>query len=142
PRDDKGAIPPRLPATRDVGQLARDLATRVSFGYVAAFVMELLAACQAELDLGPPTVADVQAERHDGLALPRCPAQQLVDLGAVQEELARPLRLVIQAVAALERGDVGSDQPRLAALHARVRVGEVDLASTNRLDLRAGQDEP
>jgi hypothetical protein len=48
---------------------------------------------------------------------------------------------MVVAVALLERRDVGTDQPRLVALDARVGVGQVDLAGPDRLDLGAGQDE-
>ena len=114
-----------------VGQLARDVAPGVAVGDVAAAVVELLAARQPELDLGPAALVDVQPQRHDRLALGLGPAQQLVDLGAVEQQLAGPLRLVVVAVAALERGDVGADQPRLAALDARVGVGQVGLAGAD-----------
>src|SRR5436190_11602957 len=60
----------------------------------------------------------------------------------MEEELADPLRLVVVAVRLLERRDVGADQPRLVPLDARVGIGQGDLAGPDRLDLRAGQDDP
>src|SRR5439155_24120369 len=89
----------------------------------------------------PTALADVQAQGHDRLALLLRPTEQLVDLRAAEEELAGALGLVVGAVALLERGDMGADQPRFAALDARVGIGEVDLARPDGLDLGPGQHE-
>ena len=59
----------------------------------------------------------------------------------MQEQLAVPLRLVVQAVAALPRRDVRADQPGLALLDPGERVGQVDLAGADRLDLGPGQHD-
>ena len=59
----------------------------------------------------------------------------------MQQQLAVAARLVVVAVALLEWGDMGVDQPRLAPLDARVGIGQVRLAGTDALDLGAGQDE-
>ena len=132
----------RSAAALRVGHLAGDVATGVAVGDVATTVVELLAAGQAQLDLRPALAGQVQPERDDRQALRLRLAEQLVDLGAVEEQLADPLGLVVVAVGLLERRDVGADQPRLVALDARVGVGEVDLAGPDRLDLGAGQDDP
>src|SRR4029078_7384690 len=58
-----------------------------------------------------------------------------------REELAGPLRSVVVAVSTLERRDVGTDQPRLAAVDPGVGVGQIRLAGPERLDLRPGQDD-
>ena len=129
------------PAALRVGQFAGDVPPRVAVGDVAAAVVELLAAGEPELDLGPALLVDVEPQRDDRLALGLRLAQQLVDLGAVEEELAGPLGLVVVAVAAFERRDVGADEPRLAALDPGVGVGQVGLAGSERLDLRPGQDD-
>jgi hypothetical protein len=124
-----------------VGELALDLAPRVAFRDVPPPIVGLLAPGEAQLHLRPALAGEVQAERHQRQALRLRPAQQLVDLGAPEEELPDALGLVVVAIALLERRDVGADQPRLVALDARVGVGDVDLAGADRLDLRAGQDE-
>src|SRR5207237_3894227 len=103
-------------ASPSVGELARNLTTSIALGDIAPLVVELFAASQAELDLCPATLTDVEAERDDRLALLLRPPEELVDLGSMEEELARPLRLVVVAVALLERRDVGADEPRLALL--------------------------
>jgi hypothetical protein len=101
----------------------------------------LLAPGEAQLDLGPALVGEVEAERNQRQPLRPRPAEELVDLGPAEEELADALGLVVVAIALLERRDVGADQPCLVALDARVGVGQVDLAGADRLDLGAGQDE-
>ena len=64
------------------------------------------------------------------------------EVESLEQELARPLGLVVVAVATLELGDVGTDQPRLVALDARVGVRQIRLACPERLDLGPGQDDP
>ena len=103
--------------------------------------MELLAAGYSELELGAALAGEIEAERDDRQALRLRLAEQLIDLGAVEEQLPLPLGLVVVTVGLLERSDVGADQPGLVALDARVRIGEVDLAGADGLDLGAGQDE-
>ncbi|HEX5014065.1 MAG TPA: hypothetical protein VFV72_07865 [Candidatus Limnocylindrales bacterium] len=103
--------------------------------------MGLLAAREPELDLRPALAGEIEAERDERQALRLRPAQELVDLRASEEQFPDPLRLVVVAIALLERRDMGTDQPRLVALDARVGVGEVDLAGADGLDLGTGQDE-
>ena len=135
---------PRLAPSADAGHLAVHIPFRVSIGDLSTPVMLLLAARQAELDLGPAAVVDVQPEGHDRLPLLARPPDQLVDLRAVEQQLPFALGLVVAALGRclLERRDVGADQPRLAvAVDARIRIGQVDLVGANRLDLGAGQCE-
>src|SRR4051794_37446360 len=130
-----------LAAPLCVGELAGDVASGVAIGDVTPPVMELLAAGEAELDLSPALLVDVEPERHDRLALRLGAAQELVDLGPAEQQLPDPLRLVVVAVGLRPRRDVDPDQPGLVALDPRVRVAERHLAGPDRLDLRAGQDE-
>jgi hypothetical protein len=130
-----------LPPSLGVGELARHLAARIPLGDVAPAVVELLAPRQAQLDLGAAASGDVQPERDERQALGPEPALQLVDLGPVEEELAVPLRLMAPAVGLSEWRDVGADQPRLIVLDPGVRVGQVDLAGPDRLDLGPGEGE-
>src|SRR5689334_7770284 len=92
-----------LPSSLRVGELAVDIAPRVTLRDVASPVVALLAAGQAELDLGAASGRDVQPQRHDRLALGLRPPEQLVDLGAVEQQLANALGLVVVAVTLLER---------------------------------------
>src|SRR3954465_388651 len=48
-----------------VGGVAGDVGSCVAIGDVTPPVMELLAAGEAELDLGPALLVDVEPERHD-----------------------------------------------------------------------------
>ena len=79
--------------------------------------------------------------RNGTIVWPFClrPAQQLVDLAPMEQQLPVPLRLVVVAVALLEGRDVGADQPGLALLDPGVGAGDVHLAGADRLDLGAGQ---
>ena len=70
--------------------------------------MELLALAQAEFDLGAAAIVDVQAQRHDREPLLGCASHELVDLCAVEEQLAVAPRLVVVAVALLEGRDMGT----------------------------------
>src|SRR6185503_17877896 len=65
----------------------------------------------------------------------------LVDLTPMEQQLPAPFRIVVVAIALLERRDVRADQPRLALLDAGIGVGDVHLAGADRLDLGAGQHE-
>lgn len=125
------------PSALSVGKFAFDVALRLAFSDIAPPVVELLAAREAELDLGAALVADVQAQRHDRQALGRGTAHELVDLRAMKQQLAVAARLVVVAVALLERRDVRAEQPRFALLDAGVGIGQVDLARTRRSPLLA-----
>src|SRR5471030_727110 len=93
----------------------RPLALPVAILDRLALVVRLLAGGQRDLDLGPALLVEIDLQRHDGAALALDRADQRVDLLAMQQEFARPLALMIEAVAAGIFGDVGIDQPRLAA---------------------------
>jgi len=103
--------------------------------------MGLLAAGQAQFELGPALAGEKEPQRDDRQAFRLRLAEELVDLGSVEEQLPLALGLVVVAVALFEWGDVSADQPGLVALDARVGVRQVDLAGPDGLDLGAGQDE-
>ena len=91
--------------------------------------------------LARAALVDVELERNHRLALLLRPGQELGDLGAVEEELARTLGLVVVAVAGLPRRDVQAVQPGLALVDPDIGIGQVDLARPDRLDLGPGQHE-
>jgi hypothetical protein len=124
-----------------VRQLALRLAAGVPLGDGPPLVVQLLAARQAELDLGVPPLGDVQPKRDDGESLGLRLAQELVDLVAMEEQLAISLGLVVLPVAPVPRGDVRADEPGLTVVDARVRLGQVDLPGADGLDLGPGQDQ-
>ena len=78
----------RLAAPLRVGQLARDVAAGIPVGDVAAAIVELLAARETELELRL-AAGQVHPQRHDRLALLLGATEQLVDLAAVEQQLAR-----------------------------------------------------
>src|SRR5437763_7006287 len=100
-----------------------------------------LAATYSQLQLDAPLLlVQLQGnERHAGF--PRLPGQ-VPDLAAVEQELPRPGRLVVVAVALIVGGDVRVVQPRLAPLDPGVPLPQLDLAGSDRLHFRAGQDQP
>ena len=57
----------------------------------------------------------------------------------MQQQLARPARLVIEAVGLQIFGDIGVEEPDLAALLARIALPDRRLAAAQRLHLGAGQ---
>src|SRR5947199_5916553 len=57
----------------------------------------------------------------------------------MQEQLPRPLRLVVEAVALQIFGDVGVDQPEFAVLGIGIGLRDRALAAADRFDLGAGQ---
>ena len=63
----------------------------------------------------------------------------LVDLALVQQQLARAFRLMVEAVAVAELGDVGVDQPDLIAAHLRIGFRDRSFAEAQRLHLGAGE---
>src|SRR5689334_827076 len=115
------------------------LALRLALRDVLALVHARLSLAYAELDLHPP-VLEVKAQRNERIARLLLRFLELVDLAAVQEQLARALRVVVQ-----ERpgGLVGRDlrivEPELAALGKRIGIGELRARSPQALHLRAGE---
>jgi hypothetical protein len=60
----------------------------------------------------------------------------------VQEQFARPVRLVVEKRSFLILGDRQVDEPQLAVAHPRERLVDRDVAAANRFDLRPGEREP
>src|SRR5690606_3479203 len=105
-------------------------------------VVGLLALRQRQLDLGPSAAVEVDRQRdhRHPLALDR--AEQLFDLALVQQQLPRPARLVIEAVAVTELGDVRVDQPGLAIAHLGVALGDRALAEAQAFHFGAAERDP
>src|ERR1044071_4229263 len=80
-----------------------------------ALVVQLLALGERQLDLGAALVVEIELERHQRHAFALDRADQLADLALVQQQFARTLRRVIEAPGLQILGDVGVDQPDLAA---------------------------
>src|SRR5215475_11687014 len=106
-----------------------------------ALVVQLLAASQAELGLGA-TLHPVEPQRHQREpALLDLPAQ-LVELAAVQQELALTLRVMAELAGGAVRADVDAHQEELVAEEAGVGVLQVDAAVAERLHLAPDERQP
>src|SRR5438874_1596458 len=92
-------------------QQAPLLARPIALLLALALVVQLLAARKRELDLGAPSVVEIEPQRHERHALALDSADQLVDLAFMQQQLARALRRMIEAAGLQIFGDVGIDQP-------------------------------
>src|SRR5436190_5200918 len=107
-----------------------------------ALVVELLAARQRQLDLGAALDVEIELERHQRHALALDRAHQLVDLVAMQKELARALGRMVEAAPLQVFRNRGIDQPDLPAARIRVGFGDGRLALPQRFDLGAGERDP
>src|SRR5207244_12271329 len=121
-------------------QLALDLPPRVAGGDVTPLVAQLLAARERELDLDA-AVPEIEPRRYDGEALLRDRRGEALDLPPVEEELARPVGVVVGAVPLRVLGHVEVDEPRLTVTHLCVRLLQRRIALAQRLDLRAGEHD-
>src|SRR3954464_2433102 len=92
------------------------LALPVLLFLIVALVVSLAPLGERDLHLRPAAAVEIDGERHQGHPLPRHRAVQFGDLAVVEEQLARPLGLVVEAVAVAELGYVGVDQPDLLVL--------------------------
>src|SRR5215211_1572858 len=119
---------------------ALDLALRVALLDRAALVVEVLALRHGQLDLCA-RAAPVEARGHDREALLGGRAEKAKEIAAVQEELARALRLVVVA-RGLVRRDVHVAEPDLAVAHLGVGVLQLDAALPDRLHLGPLQHDP
>src|SRR4051812_15476201 len=106
-----------------------------------ALVVLLLASCEGDLGLGP-AVPEVQGEGHDRVTRLLGLGLQLVDLLAVQQQLALAARGVIGPTALVILRDVSVVQPRLAPVDLDEAVGQRGAALAQRLDLGAHEDQP
>src|SRR4051812_24643517 len=81
------------------------------FGLERLSLVECLAALgDAELDLGDPLL-EVERQRDHGVSLLARLDLEFIDLAAVEQQLAWPLRDVIHPVGLDVFGDVASEQP-------------------------------
>src|SRR4051794_2678179 len=104
-----------------------------------ALVVDVLAAGEGDLDLGVWAL-EVHARRHDGETAFADPAGEAIDLLAVQQQLARAIRLVVLARGGLVVRDVQVVQPQLAVgRERRVAVAHLGAVGAQRLDLGPAQ---
>src|SRR5439155_19202016 len=116
---------------------AGDFALRVALGQALALVVELLAPGDGHFHLCAAP-HEVHLEGHQGQALLLDLAPQALYLLAVEEELARAGRLVVEVGARLRPGrHVRVEQPGLAVFDADVALAEVGPPGPHTLYLRA-----
>src|SRR5262249_4727475 len=104
-----------------------------------ALVVELLAARQRELHFGATFFVEIKLERNKRHALALDCSDQFVDLPAMQQKLAWPFWRVVEAVRLQVLGNVGIDQPDLAAAGIGIGFGDCRLAGPQRFHFRAGE---
>jgi hypothetical protein len=117
------------------------LALVVSQGYRFAFIVLLFAPGEPQLYLRY-SFFKVQFQGHQREPFSLHLAAEVYYLPLVQQQLARPGRLVVVSVAARIRGDMGVQQPELTVSGTGVGVFKVDPAATDGLYLGAGEDQP
>src|SRR5690606_19628130 len=100
-----------------------DLAAVLPLAKRLALVVELLALGHAELDLDP-TVLEVHGERHDRVSRLARLLRELVQLGAVEEQLAAAARRVVGPRALDVLRDVDALEPQLVTAEGGIPVDE------------------
>src|SRR5271165_5362001 len=141
------SLPPRLdrcayahaPGLSPRPHQAALLPAPVALLHRLALVVQLLALGERELQLGAAALVEVKLERDQGHAFAVDRADQLVDLLSVQQQLARPLGQMIEAVGLQIFGNIGVDEPDLAVPRIGIGFGDRALARADRLHLGAGQ---
>src|SRR5687768_14539150 len=76
---------------------------------ILTLVGRLAPLAESDLDLRASPAVEVDRHRHQGHALTGDGAMQLGDLALVEQQLARPFRLMVEAVAVAEFGNIGVD---------------------------------
>src|SRR5215218_9222900 len=137
PRPRTARVGPLRPGTGLAG--AGHLPLGVAPGHGLALVVGALAPGQAQLDLDQLAL-EVQPQRHQGEPALGDLAGELVDLAAVQQQLARPRRLVA-LVAGVGVGGNLHMQHHVAALDRGVGVLQRRLALPQGLHLAAAQHD-
>ncbi len=104
-------------------------------------VIKVAALRQANANLDAAS-QEVNVERNQREALLLGTFSKLVKFAFVNEQLARPLRLVIHQVGLRVFVNVGSDQPQLPVANARVSFFDRNLRVANTLHFAADQRDP
>src|SRR5206468_3723474 len=119
---------------------ALDLAAMLAFGDRLALLELPLASSEREVELRE-TVGEVDAKWYEREPTFRGLPDQALDLGPVQQQLARPLRVVPSLLARLIRWDVHALDPDLAVSHAGERLRQRRSPAAERLHLGAGEGD-
>src|SRR5690606_856079 len=142
------AVPPRGPAPERerrsaVGlEEARLLALPVALLLGLALVGHLLAARDAEEELGHAALVEIELEGHEGHALPADALVEPGELGAVDEELAPAAFVMAEGRRLGIGGNVAVDEPELPALDRCIALGDLGLAVPEGFHLRSLEHDP
>jgi len=85
-----------------------------------ALIIELFAARQSQFKFGAAFFIEIKLQRNERHPLAFDCTDEFVDLAAVQQQLARSLRRMIETIGLQIFRNIGVDQPDLAA--ARIRI--------------------
>src|SRR4051794_36471941 len=124
------------PISSALAHLAFHVAAIVALLDRAPLVVQVLAARERDLDLRVRAL-EVDPRRHERQPLLVRAADELLDLLAVHQQLARSLGRMVVARRGRVRGDVHAVQPDLVVVDAGVRILERRLPVAQRLDLAA-----
>src|SRR5690606_38602493 len=124
-------------ASSPVAHQARLVALPVAVLDRGALVVRLLALGERQLDRRPALAVEIDAEGYQRRALALDGADRLLDLALMEEQLAGPRGLVVEAVAVAELGDVAVDLPGVAVVDVGVALGNRALAGAQALHLGA-----
>ena len=131
---------------RQLYPAALDCGTRLALGLAAfdrlTLVDRLLAFRERDLELGASLRVEEELQRHDRQALLGRLAEELVQLGAPEQELPRAQRVVRRRAAVAVLADVRVQQERLAAVQLAIAVAQVGAPLANRFDFRPQQRDP
>src|SRR5438105_5876259 len=113
PHDPRRSLSPPLAILYHAWQLsfadlhgALYLAPRLPILDVLAAVIFVLALAKADFELRLPRRREIKPQGHQCQTLLLSPTHKLIDLPAMQEQLARPQRVVIHDIAVTVRADM------------------------------------
>ena len=117
-------------------EVALEFALLLFFREVRALIVELLASAEADFDLHEGA-AEVDAERDEGVAVLLQLAEDFIDLGLMEEELAVAQRVLVKDVALLVRIHMHAVDEDLSVFYVAEGFLDGALAEAEGLDLCA-----
>src|SRR5690606_20220171 len=126
--------------SRIVLEATGDLALRIAPFHILPLVVEFLALCERQADLGDPR-SEMEVERDEGEPFLLHLADELAQLAPMEEELARAEGVMVEPVARRVRGDVKIMEPEFAPVERGEGVLEIGLSVAQRFHLGTLQDD-
>ena len=102
------------------------------------FVVLLFALSQRQFEFGGPFLIPIEPHWNDGSPFPLDGADQAVNLLPMQQQFARPARLVVEPASVGIFGNIGVDQHDLSPFGGGVGLSDVSPSEAQSLDLRPG----